>query len=57
MYIPEGYVTVFPYMIVDRANDFVEFLRSVFDARSVGRTEFPHSRVANIEMQIGRTVR
>lgn len=53
MYIPEGYGTIFLYMIVDRVNDFVEFLRSVFDAREVGRTEFPNGRVANVEMQIG----
>ncbi len=53
MYIPEGYGAIFPYMIVDRANDFVDFLRSAFNAREVGRTEFPAGRVANIEMQIG----
>ncbi len=53
MYIPEGYGTIFPHMIVSGANDFVDFLRSVFGATEVGRTEFPDGRVANIEMQIG----
>jgi PhnB protein len=53
VYIPEGYGTIFPYMIVDHANEFVEFLRSVFNAREVARTELPDGRVANIEMQIG----
>lgn len=53
MYIPEGYGTIFLYMIVDRVNDFVEFPRSLFGATEVGRKEFPNGRVANIEMQIG----
>ena len=53
MYIPEGYGTIFPYMIVDGANAFIDFLKSVFDATEVGRTEFPNGRVANIEVQIG----
>lgn len=53
MYIPEGYGTIFPYMMVDGANDFVDFLKNVFDATEVGRTEFPNGRVANIEVQIG----
>ena len=53
MYIPEGYGTIFPYMIVDGANAFIGFLENVFDATEVGRTEFPNGRVANIEVQIG----
>ncbi|MDH3576359.1 MAG: VOC family protein [Gammaproteobacteria bacterium] len=53
MYIPEGFGTIFPYMIIDGANDFVDFLNNVFEAKEVGRTEFPNGRVANIEVQIG----
>ncbi len=53
MYIPEGYGTLFPYMIIDGANDFVDFLKNVFEATEVGRTEFPNGRIANIEVQIG----
>jgi len=53
MYIPEGYGTIFPYMIVDGANAFIDFLEDVFDATEVGRTEFPNGHVANIEVQIG----
>jgi len=53
VYIPEGYGTVFPYMIVDDANGFVGFLKSVFAATEVGRTELPDGRVANVEVRIG----
>lgn len=53
MYIPDGFGTIFPYMIVSGANDFVDFLTSVFGATELGRTEFPNGRVANVEMQIG----
>lgn len=27
MYLPEGFGTLLPYMIVDEANDFVDFLK------------------------------
>jgi len=48
MYIPEGYGTIFPDMIIDGANDFVDFLKSAFDAMEVGRTEFPNGRITAI---------
>lgn len=53
MYIPEGYGTVFPYIIVANANDFFGFLRDVFDASELGRTELPDGRVANLRVRIG----
>ncbi|MBT8102283.1 MAG: VOC family protein [Gammaproteobacteria bacterium] len=53
MYIPDGYGTVFPYMIVNDANEFIDFLSKVFDAEEVGRTEFPGGRVANARIRIG----
>lgn len=53
MYIPEGYGTVFPYLIVKGANDFVSFLSNVFDATEDGRTELPDGRVANVRVSIG----
>ena len=53
MYIPEGYGTVFPYMLVDRAGEFVRFLQEVFDATELGRTVTPNGRIANVRMRIG----
>lgn len=53
MYVPEGYGTVFPYMIVDGADGFARFLADVFDAEETGRTVLPGGRVANIRIRIG----
>ena len=32
MYIPEGYGTVFPYIVVINMNRFIDFLKAVFKA-------------------------
>jgi uncharacterized glyoxalase superfamily protein PhnB len=53
MYIPEGYGTVFPYMIVDSAEALVDFLSQVFNAKVVGKTVLPNGRAANIRIRIG----
>jgi len=53
MYIPKGYGTVFPYMIVKGADDFVSFLKNAFDAKEAGRTELPDGRLANVRVSIG----
>ena len=53
MYVPEGYGTVFPYMIVDGADDLAHFLTDVFDATELGRTTLPNGRIANIRIRIG----
>lgn len=53
MYIPDGYGTVFPYMIVDGADQLADFLSKVFGATVEGRTVLPDGRVANIRMRIG----
>ena len=53
MYIPSGYGTVFPYMIVDGADTLAGFLAAAFDATEDGRTVLPDGRIANIRMRIG----
>ena len=53
MYIPEGYGTVFPYMLVDQADKFVDFLKNVFDAQEIGRTVQRNGRIANVRIKIG----
>ena len=55
MYVPEGYATVFPYMMVTGADDLADFLKHVFDADEVGRTTMPNGRTANIRIRIGTT--
>ncbi len=53
MTIPEGYGSVFPYMIVPSADELSGFLKAVFDAEELGRTTFENGRVANVRMRIG----
>jgi PhnB protein len=53
MYIPEGYGTVFPYMIVNDAEKFVDFLKKVFSGKELGRTTLPNGRIANVRIRIG----
>jgi PhnB protein len=53
MYVPEEYGTLFPYMIVDDAEKFVQFLSKAFDSKEIGRTVLPNGRIANIRILIG----
>jgi PhnB protein len=53
MYVPEGYGTIFPYMIVSDADAFAKFLADVFGASELGRTMLPTGRIANIRIRIG----
>ena len=53
MYIPDGYGTVFPYMIVERAEELTKFLCEAFGATVEGKTTFPNGRIANIRVRIG----
>lgn len=39
MYVPPGFGTVAPYLFVDGAADYIEFLLRAFDCEEVGRTE------------------
>lgn len=56
MYVPEGYGTVFPYMIVNDADAFADFLSKVFEASEIGRTTLPNARVANLRIRIGTSI-
>lgn len=53
MDIPEGYGTVFPYVVVDQAEKFITFLKNVFGAKEIGRTVTRTGRIANVRMNIG----
>lgn len=53
MYIPEGYGTVFPYILVADVEKFPSFLTAVFDASELGRTTLEDGRIANLRVRIG----
>lgn len=53
MYIPEGFGTVFPYIVVDQPMALIDFLVSVFGANIDGKTQMPDGRLANVRVGIG----
>lgn len=55
MYIPEGFGTVFPYIVARDAPAYLTFLERAFGAEVVGRTEAPDGTVVNARVRIGTT--
>ena len=55
MYIPQGFGTMFPYIFVSKAAEYIEFLKKAFDAVELGRTTMPTGAVANARIRIGTT--
>lgn len=52
-YIPEGYNTVTPYLIIKGAAKAIDYYKTVFGAVVVVRMPGPDGRVAHAELQIG----
>jgi PhnB protein len=52
-YIPKGYNTVTPYLIIKGAAKAIDFYKSVFGATVVLRMDAPDGRVGHAELQIG----
>src|SRR5208337_1071460 len=52
-YIPEGYNTVTPYLIIKGAAKAIEYYKNVFGATEIHRMAFPDGRVGHAELQIG----
>jgi PhnB protein len=53
---PDGYTTVSPYLIVDRASATIDFLQKVFDAIELRRFAAPTGKVMHAEVRIDDTV-
>jgi len=51
--IPEGYHTVTPYLICDRAADAIEFYKQAFGAEEVVKMPGPNGKVMHAEIKIG----
>jgi uncharacterized glyoxalase superfamily protein PhnB len=54
--IPEGYRTVTPYLVVDRAADVLEFVKQAFEAEEKFRMEQPDGSIGHAEVVIGDSV-
>jgi PhnB protein len=52
-YIPKGYNTVTPYLVVKGAAQAIDYYKKVFGATVVVRMDGPDGRVGHAELQIG----
>ncbi len=52
-YIPEGYNSITPYLVIDGAARAIEYYKSVFGATVVVRMDAPGGKIAHAELQIG----
>jgi PhnB protein len=53
---PKGYNSASPYLIVDGADQTIEFLKKVFDAEELRRFTSPSGQVQHAEVRIDDTV-
>src|SRR4051812_5751093 len=51
--IPEGFHNVTPYMIVDGADKFIDFVKKAFGAQELFRMAQPDGRIGHAEVKIG----
>jgi len=51
--IPEGYQRVMPYLVVQNAQGFFEFMQKVFNATEKYKAMRDETKIAHAELQIG----
>ena len=51
--VPEGYHTVTPYLVVDRAEEVIDFMKNAFGAKELIRMQKPDGSVGHCEFRIG----
>ena len=54
-YIPQGYNSITPYLIIDGAAQAIEFYKQVFSATEIFRMDQPGGKVGHAELQIGNS--
>jgi len=52
-YIPKGYSTITPYLVIKGAAKAIDYYKKVFGATVVVRMDGPDGRVGHAELQIG----
>lgn len=55
-YKPDNYNDLSPYFVVKRANHFIDFIRTVFEAKELRRFEKPDGSILHAEFLISDTV-
>jgi PhnB protein len=53
--IPEGYQQVMPYLILQNAGDFFDFMEKVFGATEKYKAMRDETRIAHAELQVGES--
>ena len=56
MYVPKGFGTVTPYIFVNGADNFSDFLVRAFNGVEKGRTVRPDGVIANLQIEIGTSM-
>lgn len=54
--MPQGYQTVMPYLIIDKASDFIQFATNVFDAKERLKIMRDDDKIMHAEIEIGESV-
>jgi len=55
-FIPEGYNTITPYLIVNNATAAIEFYKKALGATLLFKMDGHHGKVAHAEMKIGNSI-
>ena len=56
MFMPPGFTTLTPYLIVKDADAYLEFLINAFAAEEVGTSRRPDGSIANSQIRIGNAM-
>ena len=54
-YIPEGYNSITPYLIIKGAAEAIDYYKKVFGATEVVRMDGPDGRIGHAELKIGNS--
>ena len=52
-YIPEGYRSITPYLVIKGADRAIDYYKKVFDAKVLVRMNQPDGKVGHAELEIG----
>ncbi|MBK8504305.1 MAG: VOC family protein [Saprospiraceae bacterium] len=53
---PTGYNSVSPYFIIDGAQQFIDLMKAIFDAKELRRYDLPDGSIMHAEVQIDDSV-
>ena len=54
-FIPEGFTTLTPYLVMSGASEAIEFYKKVFNATELVRMPMPNGKVGHAELRIGNS--